>query len=67
MASKAQLIPDSGPMQPSASVEESELPAHEQEVRVRGYEIYLERGAQSGFELDDWLQAEQDLSHNRPT
>jgi hypothetical protein len=31
------------------------------EVRVRAYEIYLARGAASGFELDDWLDAEREL------
>jgi hypothetical protein len=30
----------------------------DEEIRRRAYEIYLERGEQSGRELDDWLQAE---------
>ena len=30
-------------------------------IRRRAYEIYLERGEQSGRELDDWLQAESEL------
>jgi hypothetical protein len=34
----------------------------EEEIRGRAYEIYLERGAQSGFELEDWLQAERELT-----
>ena len=29
-------------------------------IRERAYEIYLERGKESGKELDDWLQAEQE-------
>jgi len=33
----------------------------EEEIRLRAYEIYLERGAATGFELDDWLQAEREL------
>jgi hypothetical protein len=33
----------------------------EAEVRRRAYEIYLERGEQPGFEVDDWLQAEREL------
>jgi len=36
-------------------------PARDQEIRRRAYEIYLERGEQSGRELDDWLQAEREL------
>jgi hypothetical protein len=30
-------------------------------IRRRAYEIYLNRGEQPGFELDDWLQAEHEL------
>lgn len=33
----------------------------EEEIRCRAYEIYLERGELRGSELDDWLQAEQEL------
>jgi hypothetical protein len=39
----------------------------EEEIRCRAYEIYLERGAHPGHEWDDWLQAERELNHNRPT
>jgi Protein of unknown function (DUF2934) len=35
--------------------------ARDEEIRRRAYEIYLERGAQPGRELDDWLQAERQL------
>ena len=28
---------------------------------ARTYEIYLERGKQSGHDVDDWLQAEQEF------
>ena len=35
--------------------------AREDEIRLRAYEIYLERGEQPGRELDDWLQAEREL------
>ena len=31
------------------------------EVAARAYEIYLARGATPGRDLDDWLQAEQEL------
>jgi hypothetical protein len=33
----------------------------EEDVRRRAYEIYLERGAAPGNELDDWLKAELEL------
>jgi hypothetical protein len=31
------------------------------DIRVRAYEIYLERGEQPGREQDDWLEAERQL------
>ena len=34
----------------------------EHEIRDRAYEIYLARGAQPGCELEDWLQAERELT-----
>ena len=35
--------------------------ARDEEIRRRAYLIYLERGEQTGRELDDWLQAEREL------
>jgi Protein of unknown function (DUF2934) len=35
--------------------------SQDQEIRRRAYEIYLERGEQPGYELDDWLKAELEL------
>ena len=31
------------------------------EIAVRAYEIYLSRGGSPGSELEDWLEAEQQL------
>ncbi len=33
----------------------------EQRIRHRAYELYVERGNESGSELDDWLQAEEEI------
>ena len=41
-----------------ASIENS---GRTEEIRRRAYDIYLERGKQSGRDVDDWLQAEQEL------
>ena len=38
-----------------------ELPLEER-IRLRAHQLYIERGNQSGSELDDWLQAEEELS-----
>ena len=32
-----------------------------EEIRLRAYEIYLERGDLPGDEIDDWLRAEREL------
>jgi hypothetical protein len=33
----------------------------EERIRRRAYELYVEHGKQSGSELDDWLQAEEEI------
>jgi hypothetical protein len=38
----------------------SELPLEER-VQMRAYELYVLRGNESGSELDDWLQAEDEV------
>jgi len=65
MASKAKIIGSSEPTPAETSVEETEGlddSTREQEIRDRAYEIYLQRGAEAGYEVDDWLQAERELT-----
>lgn len=33
----------------------------EERIRRRAYEIYVQRGNQSGSDLDDWLRAEKEI------
>jgi hypothetical protein len=33
----------------------------EERIRRRAYELYVQRGNESGSELDDWLQAEEGI------
>ena len=33
----------------------------EEKIRQRAHEIYLQRGGEDGSELDDWLQAEDEI------
>ena len=42
------------------------LPLEEQ-IQRRAYELYVERGSESGSDLDDWLQAEEEVrrAHER--
>ena len=65
MASSAKIVDRTDPTQSETAVEEREGLLHstrEQEMRNRAYEIYLQRGGQPGYELEDWLQAERELT-----
>ena len=35
---------------------------HAEAIAKRAYELYLQRGSVPGHEMDDWLQAEAELS-----
>jgi hypothetical protein len=35
-----------------------------EEIRLRAYEIYVERGRTDGQDVEDWIQAEKDLTEN---
>jgi hypothetical protein len=37
----------------------------EEAIARRAYELYERRGAESGHELDDWVQAERELREGR--
>jgi hypothetical protein len=37
----------------------------EERIRRRAYELYVQRGNESGSELDDWLQAEEEIRRAR--
>jgi len=39
--------------------QDSEL---QQRIRARAFELYAQRGGEQGHELDDWLQAEQEVT-----
>lgn len=39
-----------------------------EQIQMRAYEIYIQRGGQDGLDRDDWFQAEKELKtsgHNR--
>jgi hypothetical protein len=58
MASKAKLGDKSRAEEPDST--------HEREIRCRAFEIYLERGGEPGRDLEDWLQAERELTTDKP-
>ena len=53
-----------GAQAPSVEKTEEASVSHgptQDQIRLRAYQIYLERGAHPGQELDDWLRAEREL------
>ena len=44
----------------SKAVETDSMREHE--IRRRAFEIYLERGSEPGRDLEDWLEAEHELT-----
>jgi hypothetical protein len=38
-----------------------------EEIEQRAYQIYVERGGADGHDVDDWLQAERELSGKYPS
>ncbi len=48
------------PLVEAATGTTEELPLEER-VQMRAYELYVLRGNESGSELDDWLQAEDEI------
>jgi hypothetical protein len=47
-------------MRRSASSSESAIPSTD--IAKRAFEIYCERGCRDGYDMQDWLQAERELS-----
>ena len=39
--------------------------AAEEQVRSRAYELYEQRGRADGHDLQDWLQAESEITSNK--
>ena len=64
MESKANTHGSTEPQAETAVEEREGLPdsTREQEIRDRAYEIYLQREGQPGDEVEDWLQAERELT-----
>ncbi len=53
------------PVAARAKVPEIETLSIEERIERRAYELYVQRGNQSGSELEDWLQAEAEIRQNQ--
>ncbi len=51
-------MPATARAKPPARAEKLPL---EERIRQRAYELYVLRGNESGSEMDDWLQAEEEI------
>jgi Protein of unknown function (DUF2934) len=51
-------------VKPATETQEQDLSAstREDKIRRRAYELYVERGGELGRDIEDWLQAERELS-----
>jgi len=53
------------PITPEATTPTTEAPSELQEdIRRRAYELYEQRGGEDGRELEDWLQAEAEVTQS---
>ena len=53
------------PMAARAKTPDIEVLSIEERIELRAYELYVQRGNQSGSELEDWLQAETEVRQNQ--
>ena len=37
----------------------------EDEIRLRAYELYQQRGREDGHDVEDWLRAEEEVTQGR--
>ncbi len=49
----------------AAAVSRTRLKATREEIARRAYEIYKTRGGTHGYDIEDWLQAERELTSGR--
>src|SRR5580700_2585855 len=59
VACSQEVMPMPAPARVTKSTIETLSP--EERIRRRAYDLYVQRGNQSGSELDDWLQAEKEF------
>jgi hypothetical protein len=56
---------NANPPKKSPATVTSEPQELEPQIRFRAYELYEKRGREDGHDLDDWLQAETELTEKK--
>lgn len=71
MAAKSNRIPETSPVQQASQEPQTHQPTNhhslEEQIRHRAHELYLQRGGNHGSDLEDWLQAENELRMSNRT
>jgi len=52
------------PIRPTTQTTEPSIDLQEQ-IRLRAYQLYEQRGSEHGRDLDDWLQAESEVTQGK--
>ena len=67
MAGTARALntPKSNPAEPLLPESMNTALPLEERIRQRAHEIYLQRGGEGGSEIDDWLQAEEEIRQSQ--
>ena len=71
MAAKSNRISEASPVQQASQEPQTHQPTNhhslEEQIRHRAHELYLQRGGNHGSDLEDWLQAEDELRMSNGT
>jgi hypothetical protein len=54
------------PMKTSSPSGKTGAEAVAEEIRIRAYELFEERGREDGHQLEDWLRAEDEITGRTP-
>jgi len=49
----------------STATPKSEPQDLEQQIRLRAYQLYEERGREEGHEIEDWLRAQAEMTNKK--
>lgn len=64
-AAAKKAAPKKSAAAPNATVVSTEVEPTDEDIRVRAYHRYLERGGTHGAHFEDWLEAKRDLQKSR--
>ena len=56
---------DANPLKKLPAAVTSEPQEREDEISLRAYELYEARSREDGHEMEDWLRAEDEITHKK--